>query len=1336
MAQSDDKSEIVIKATLEKENAVQGLRELRKQLTDVAKLATSANFGHLFSIGGQRLDVVLPKLSKSVEKTANTVEKSIKKIDETVKQASPTLEFFGKIGTELMQGWTKRIAIFTSYRAIGAISGMFSDAVTSMVELEKEFANIQAITASSNSEMAKLKDTIYTVGTNTRFTVEELAQATVVLGQAGLSANQISSALESVAQLASATGTDLNTSVNVLTSSLSVWNMEADQAARVANTLTVAVNKTKAEIATMANAIQYAGSAAADMGVSFEEFVSIASSVTNAGMKARAVVGTGFRAILTELTTPTEKLQKVFKKLGVSMSDIDIEGRGVTNVLKTLREAGLGAAEAFEGFDRRAASFYLAASSQLDTVNDLREAFLKEGAVMRANEVQMNTFSSQMTRFSNIMKSTTKEAIEPFVAVITKLLKALNDLLGNGVARLITEFAAVTIAFRGSITLIGYLTAGFVKFVGIMKSVTAAMKISSLAALGFGGALKTIAVGLAGWPIALIVGSIYALVKVFGKAKESLEDIQGRIDEQTQRMSSLSEAYDELIAKQSLYEEDNNALILRVNELNKQFKLQGSALIDLASDYDEVIRKMKELEFQSSKDKANAASQKAKQLLPTNQATLWDKIRYGFTGGGPEDHWIRKYGRRNMLSVESTEYFWKIVNASDEQLSEAKMALSQMVEADREHFQKVYNSAIEYTQLLKDIQSSAATEQLKDSVIKATTEADVMSNTALKAYKQNVGNWLSSSGGVFSIDKLYGEESTAIKILEAQLEAVNKEIDIVEEQVKSGKLNADSPAVTSLQKSKINIEKAIGEITLESSETIGKILKGDLKYAEQAVKQVNKSIRAGFYDRDTLLQMAKDAKEGVLKAVNEDLKKRIKDIKYEEGSDLYNKELKKLQFDADTTIAQHVSDLDKAVFDLLHNLEQVSQTFKSARVRMAEIENDLKDRDYGLYRGSNLAISGSEYLPSQMASYVSGFAQRGAEEVRYKALDWLRSQNQNAVGRYDSEISKNNLVLENLNSLREQYNTKLAIAKTEGEHLEIKEKIAEIDKQIATGEQLALDLEKERVEKLREIDSITAAIEMKKGREELRSSWAGSFGVGAVDEMNKMYESTRALQNAATAFEELGAVSFTSFTNNFSQAVQDFVNNEKTFSQAMKEFVANTLRSISNWLIDLSVKAAIWAALKANPLTAGFISMIEASSVIANPLIQTAGNATQIGATAVKEKKASGGYVRGGVANRDSVHAMLMPGEFVLKKSSADYLGANFLNSLNNNAAQTMNSISPTVGVIDGKEQSSSVVNVWVVQDEKEAGMGPNDVIATIAKDIRTGGTTKTLIKSIVSGRK
>ena len=45
---------------------------------------------------------------------------------------------------------------------------------------------------------------------------------------------------------------------------------------------------------------------------------------------------------------------------------------------------------------------------------------------------------------------------------------------------------------------------------------------------------------------------------------------------------------------------------------------------------------------------------------------------------------------------------------------------------------------------------------------------------------------------------------------------------------------------------------------------------------------------------------------------------------------------------------------------------------------------------------------------------------------------------------------------------------------------------------------------------------------------------------------------------------------------------------------------------------------------------------------------------------------ARGGYVPGS-GNRDTVPAMLMPGEFVIKKSSAASLGPDTLNAMNNN---------------------------------------------------------------------
>ena len=54
----------------------------------------------------------------------------------------------------------------------------------------------------------------------------------------------------------------------------------------------------------------------------------------------------------------------------------------------------------------------------------------------------------------------------------------------------------------------------------------------------------------------------------------------------------------------------------------------------------------------------------------------------------------------------------------------------------------------------------------------------------------------------------------------------------------------------------------------------------------------------------------------------------------------------------------------------------------------------------------------------------------------------------------------------------------------------------------------------------------------------------------------------------------------------------------------------------------------------------------------------------------VIHKFAKGGYVPGS-GNRDTVPAMLQPGEFVIKKSSAEKLGSDTLNAMNNNRFQT-----------------------------------------------------------------
>ena len=166
-------------------------------------------------------------------------------------------------------------------------------------------------------------------------------------------------------------------------------------------------------------------------------------------------------------------------------------------------------------------------------------------------------------------------------------------------------------------------------------------------------------------------------------------------------------------------------------------------------------------------------------------------------------------------------------------------------------------------------------------------------------------------------------------------------------------------------------------------------------------------------------------------------------------------------------------------------------------------------------------------------------------------------------------------------------------------------------------------------------------------------------------------------------------------------------------------------RSIVEDLNKMIIKMIVFKAIEAG-----------ANSFMGNGVEESGG---VISSGSFTTHSATGGLVRGGTANRDSVGAKLMPGEYVLKKSAVDALGTNFLNDLNTNAAQTLSNTAAQLGGMSYDNESASepsVVNVWVVSKEEEAKMGPNDIIATISRDIRNGGQTKRLIQSVVAGRK
>ena len=331
-----------------------------------------------------------------------------------------------------------RLASQAMWRIQGAVLGAAGSALhataSDSLKMEDWLSETQAIAGSTSGTMSQLANSIYEVGSNSRFTTEELTKATTILAQAGYSAEDISKLLGSVNSLATATGTDLKTSVDLLTSSMSLWTSQTSDAARMVDALVVAVNTSKAEISSIQKGMQYAGAAASQMGMSFNETVAAMSAVTNAGLKTRSIMGTGLRAVLTELSDPSKKLQKELEKVGLTISDVNVRTKGFSNVMQTLTDAGFGAENAFRGLDRQAASFYLALKSQLDLNNQLLETMERRGVAEKAEQVRMDTTIAQVGRLKNVWFEILSVAGSPvnsaFKFVVTSVADA-SELLAS-----------------------------------------------------------------------------------------------------------------------------------------------------------------------------------------------------------------------------------------------------------------------------------------------------------------------------------------------------------------------------------------------------------------------------------------------------------------------------------------------------------------------------------------------------------------------------------------------------------------------------------------------------------------------------------------------------------------------------------------------------------------------------------------------------------------------------------------------------------------------------------------------------------------------------------------
>lgn len=1319
-----------------------------------------------------------------------------------------------------------QLRLMANYAAINALTSGFKYVLNYTVQYDKELRQLQAIAAISDTGLKSLKGTIEEVANSTKFSSLEIAQASTVLAQAGLSVSQIKDTLPSIANLATGTGTDLATATDVITSTLNIYELQVTEATRVTNSLTTAMNESKADIAGFQTAIQYAGNFAAQLGMTYEETAAAIAAATQAGIRSKSMLGTGLRAVLTEFLKPTDKLIAQLQSVGLTVDDINVKTKGFNNVLKTLASAGFGAEEAFKGMERRGAAFLAALIRQTDYMDDLRLSMAGSTAAAKANETQMKSLSNQWDNFKNITATMVSSGIEPLTKSLSTLLSLTNGLLRNKAVNVIGQllFGAVTVGGTAVATdmivkSLGNMYKQVRNISGVVEKTSKTKGVFQFIS-NFVGALGVSKVGLITAGIAALATIVYKVGDSFGlwtsevdKLKASLEESNGEVDKASSELETIAYFTNRLYSEQERLnnEAERNIfareMITRLPQARHYIDITNVSIEDLTT----AMIELNKIKLDNFVKETRRAAEEAKKLA---EATGKDSVRRAlggenFFGAGnsiitPNE--MRDYNRQLIQLGGATSY--KVIAGLPSLRDYGKYGYQGEFrfnnDVSRYKYYEDTNKAIKQG-LDKIMNDLSLTDKEKAEMISAWSTS--LKNIADEAdtnsfFKPLLDSWAESleksadelNANLRQQVNLYfmGSNKGIINEYQAEIEKANEALHLYNTNMNELNHEGLIQASEGLHKLKDELDLLT---SLKTFDDYAKYL-GDEQKAKQQFAQIRgRPGLANATDKQILDAIINDRKEdlkGIMETVynvGDQISNAIQEgnARGYKGKEIRQVEIESSRFmleaarkaDAEKTYTfakaylgarfaraginlsaqnidldsyrgmdekgrlQFINDLivkgnlqGKAANELVGAFNQVNSAFNTLGERASKISNELskfeqdtkeffRELNAGIYNAERAYNSAMYSLEGPLATQRGRVTAAGEFFGSSSEIAKFQSNRLNnlEVGRRRGEIPALEAYQAQLQSLynslksnplygqaQSNYNKALSEwnkIKGSKDLVAVENAWGVLDLASKNLEKFS-DREKDLSKKLEEnslkLAELTA--EMKAEQEYKNKTRWGQFSSGAGAALSNWKEDREGTIGEGWLGNfggDLTKAGIENLESGFADLFTTIIDGSKDSGNAFKDMA----RTVLNAMRDIAIQKAATAAVNAMFSFGGM---------------------------------ASGGLVLGPEKNRDSVPTMLMPGEFVMKKSAVDALGADYLTRLNNSTGSV---ISASTGNLEsaksitpsgGSTGAGGVVNVYVVGQQQQQQMTPNDVVVTITNDMLKGGQTKKLVKQIAMG--
>ena len=449
-------------------------------------------------------------------------ENELKRLEEQANQSATALQKISATGEKLkdvgsnIEGVGKKLLPVTA-----TVTALGTASVKTAADFEAAMSKVAAVSGASGKELEDLTAKAREMGSKTKFSASEAAEAMNYMAMAGWKTEDMLSGIEGVMNLAAASGEDLATTSDIVTDALTAFGLSAQDSGHFADVLAAASSNANTNVSMMGETFKYCAPIAGALGFSVEDTAEAIGLMANAGIKSTQA-GTSLRTIMTNLSGEVKICGENIGEVTVATTNADGSMRDLSDILADCRTAFSGlsesekaaAAESLVGKNAMSGFLALMNAGEGDIAKLSGAIDNCNGAAQSMADTMNNNLEGQLT----ILKSQLQElaisfgeillpAVKKIVGWVQGFIDVLNS-LPDGVKETIVTVALIAAALGPVLIIIGKIITAVGTIMTIVPKVVGVIKAVKTAFLALNATM------LAN-PIVLIIAAIAALVAAF-----------------------------------------------------------------------------------------------------------------------------------------------------------------------------------------------------------------------------------------------------------------------------------------------------------------------------------------------------------------------------------------------------------------------------------------------------------------------------------------------------------------------------------------------------------------------------------------------------------------------------------------------------------------------------------------------------------------------------------------------------------------------------------------------------------------------------------------------------